>query len=423
MTELWFGIGVGSVLLFLLLVFWQIAKVREQQQELFIAVDRMRHDVLQLVTGSEQGILAKQGEIWQLQKAQMAMVTEEMRHLTATNETRMNRMYDMVNGQLKELRGENNQAMEEMRRTVDEKLQQNLEQRLNESFRLVSERLEQVYRGLGEMQQLAAGVGDLKKVLANVKVRGTWGEVQLGHILEQILAPEQYATNVITKQGSNDRVEFAVKLPAGGDSGESVYLPIDAKFPLEDYQRMLQAEEAGDVSAAKEWVKQLANRVKAEAKSVKEKYLDPPHTTDFAILFLPVEGLYGVVLQQEGLVDQLQRDYRVVVAGPTTLAALLNSLQMGFRTLAVEQRAGEVWSLLGAVKTDFGRFALALEKTQKKLQEASNTIDDASRKTRVIERKLRGVEAMPTAESEALLWQEEPFAAKIEELPEDSLSG
>lgn len=405
MTEIWFGLGVGSVLLFLLLLFWQIGKVREQQRELFIAVDKRHHDVLQVVAGSEQGIVAKQGEIWQLEKAQMAMVTEEMRHLTTTNETRMNRMYDMVNGQLKELRGENSQAMEEMRRTVDEKLQQNLEQRLNESFRLVSERLEQVYRGLGEMQQLAAGVGDLKKVLANVKVRGTWGEVQLGHILEQILAPEQYATNVVTKKGSNDRVEFAVKLPAAGDSSESVYLPIDAKFPLEDYQRMLLAEEDGNATAAKEYVKQLAVRVKAEAKSIKEKYLDPPHTTDFALLFLPVEGLYGVVLQQEGLVDQLQRDYRVVVAGPTTLAALLNSLQMGFRTLAVEQRAGEVWTLLGAVKTDFGRFALALEKTQKKLQEASNTIDDASRKTRVIERKLRGVEALPTAESEELLWQ------------------
>lgn len=419
MTELWFGIGVGSVLLFLLLVFWQIGKVRQQQQELFVAVDKTRHDMLQMAASSEQGIVAKQGEIWQLEKAQMAMVTEEMRHLTTTNETRMNRMYDMVNGQLKELRGENNQAMEEMRRTVDEKLQQNLEQRLNDSFRLVSERLEQVYRGLGEMQQLAAGVGDLKKVLANVKVRGTWGEVQLGHILEQILAPEQYAINVITKKGSNDRVEFAVKLPAAGDNTECIYLPIDAKFPLEDYQRMVQAEEEGSTSAAKESVKQLTARVKAEAKSIKEKYLDPPHTTDFAILFLPVEGLYGVVLQQEGLADQLQRDYRVVVAGPTTLAALLNSLQMGFRTLAVEQRAGEVWTLLGAVKTDFGRFALALEKTQKKLQEASNTIDDASRKTRVIERKLRGVEALPVTESEELLWQDLAAAEKAKNFVED----
>ncbi len=408
MTEIWLVLGLGGILLLFVLMLLQIGKEHRRQQELMAGLSKVRQDMLQMVAGSEQGIVAKQGEVWQLQKAQMAMITEEMRHLTTTNETRMNRMYDMVDGQLKELRGENNQAMEEMRRTVDEKLQQNLEQRLNESFRLVSERLEQVYRGLGEMQQLAAGVGDLKKVLANVKVRGTWGEVQLGHILEQILAPEQYAINVVTKKGSNDRVEFAVKLPATGDAGENIYLPIDAKFPLEDYQRVLQAEEQGDVAAAKEYCKQLAIRVKTEAKSMREKYLDPPHTTDFAILFLPIEGLYGAVLQQEGLVDLLQRDYRVVVAGPTTLAALLNSLQMGFRTLAVERRAGEVWSLLGAVKTDFGRFAIALEKTQKKLQEASNTIDDASRKTRVIERKLRGVEALPVTESEGLLWPEVP---------------
>ncbi|MCI8335543.1 MAG: DNA recombination protein RmuC [Peptococcaceae bacterium] len=422
MTEVWMVIGLGGIFLLLLLGLVQMLRESRRQQELVSGLIRTRQDLLQALAGSEQGIVTKQGEVWQLQKTQMSMVTEEMRHLTATNETRMNRMYDMVNSQLKELRGENNQAMEEMRRTVDEKLQQNLEQRLNDSFRLVSERLEQVYRGLGEMQQLAAGVGDLKKVLANVKVRGTWGEVQLGNILEQILAPEQYAANVTTKKGSNDRVEFAVKLPAAGSSGSWIYLPIDAKFPLEDYQRILQAEEQGDVSAAKEYGKQLVTRVKAEAKSIKEKYLNPPDTTDFAILFLPIEGLYAAVLQQEGLTDQLQRDYRVVVAGPTTLAALLNSLQMGFRTLAVEQRAGEVWSLLGAVKTDFGRFALALEKTQKKLQEASNTIDDASRKTRVIERKLRGVEALPVQDSEALLWQEEsvmPMMADMTEIEED----
>lgn len=352
--------------------------------------------------------MAKQGEVWQMQKEQIQLVLGEMRHLTMTNESRMNRMYDMVDGQLKELRQENNQAMEEMRSTVDEKLQKNLEQRLNQSFRLVSERLEQVYKGLGEMQQLAAGVGDLKKVLANVKVRGTWGEVQLGGLLEQILAPEQYSVNVITKKGSSERVEFAVKLPAGKDNQDCIYLPIDAKFPLEDYDRLLQAEEAGDLAAVKEYGKQLANRVKAEAKSIREKYLDPPHTTDFAILFLPIEGLYAQVLQQEDFIQVLQRDYRVVVAGPTTLAALLNSLQMGFRTLAVEKRAGEVWALLGAVKTEFGRFALALEKTQKKLQEASNTIDDASRKTRVIERKLRQVEEIPATESRQLLWEETP---------------
>lgn len=388
MKELWLVLG-GVSLLLLLFIAWSGMRAHRGQQD----------------------IVGKQREI----KTQMTTMTDEMRHLTDSNEMRMNRMHDMVALQLKSLREENNQAMEEMRRTVDEKLQKNLEQRLNDSFRLVSERLEQVYRGLGEMQQLAAGVGDLKKVLANVKVRGTWGEVQLGHILEQILAPEQYAANVITKKGSNDRVEFAVKLPAAGAEGEVVYLPVDAKFPLEDYHQLLQAEEQGDAMAAKEYAKQLANRVKSEARAIKEKYLDPPHTTDFALLFLPIEGLYAAVLQREDLVEQLQRDYRVVVAGPTTLAALLNSLQMGFRTLAVEQRAGEVWSLLGAVKTEFGRFATALEKTQKKLQEASNTIDDASRKTRAIERKLRGVEDLPTAESSRLLWGEPRETAVLED--------
>lgn len=403
MKEIWL-IMIGFSILILLLI-WQWLREKQRQRELTLQLAQMRQDFLQTVSGSEQDILLKQKEVWHLQKEQTHTVLGEIRHLTVTNETRMNRMYDMVAGQLKELRQENNQAMEEMRHTVDEKLQKNLEQRLNDSFRLVSERLEQVYKGLGEMQQLAAGVGDLKKVLANVKVRGTWGEVQLSHILEQILAPEQYSTNVITKKGSNERVEFAIKLPAGKEQQDFIYLPIDAKFPLEDYQQLLAAEEQGDTAASKEYAKQLANRVKAEAKSIKEKYLDPPHTTDFAILFLPIEGLYAEVLQRENLSEVIQRDYRVVIAGPTTLAALLNSLQMGFRTLAVERRAGEVWSLLGAVKTDFGRFAVALEKTQKKLQEASNTIDDASRKTRVIERKLRQVEEIPAEESRQLLWQ------------------
>lgn len=406
MKENFLLIGFGLLLLGML--FYFVGNVGKRQKEIRLDLEQMRQDMLQMMAGVQQGVMAKQGEVWQMQKEQIQLVLGEMRHLTMTNESRMNRMYDMVDGQLKELRQENNQAMEEMRSTVDEKLQKNLEQRLNQSFRLVSERLEQVYKGLGEMQQLAAGVGDLKKVLANVKVRGTWGEVQLGGLLEQILAPEQYSVNVITKKGSSERVEFAVKLPAGKDNQDCIYLPIDAKFPLEDYDRLLQAEEAGDLAAVKEYGKQLANRVKAEAKSIREKYLDPPHTTDFAILFLPIEGLYAQVLQQEDFIQVLQRDYRVVVAGPTTLAALLNSLQMGFRTLAVEKRAGEVWALLGAVKTEFGRFALALEKTQKKLQEASNTIDDASRKTRVIERKLRQVEEIPATESRQLLWEETP---------------
>jgi DNA recombination protein RmuC len=268
----------------------------------------------------------------------------------------------------------------------------------------VSERLEQVYKGLGEMRNLATGVGDLKKVLTNVKTRGTWGEIQLGNILEQILTPEQYAINVQTKKNSNERVEFAIKLPGqGSDKDQVVWMPIDAKFPQEDYQRLLDAQDEADKDAADKSIRNLEMRIKAEAKAIKEKYIDPPNTTDFGIMFLPVEGLYAEVLRRPGLCDILQRDYRVVVTGPTTLAALLNSLQMGFRTLAIEKRSSEVWELLGVVKTEFGRFGDVLSKTKKKLQEASNTIDKAEIRTRAIERKLRKVEEIPQGDEMELL--------------------
>ncbi|MCR4399270.1 MAG: DNA recombination protein RmuC [Syntrophomonadaceae bacterium] len=288
--------------------------------------------------------------------------------------------------------------LEQMRAVVDEKLHATLERRLGESFRQVSERLEQVHKGLGEMQSLAAGVGDLKKVLTNVKTRGVWGEVQLGNILEQMLTPDQYAANVATKPHSGERVEFAVRLP-GRDEGSCVWLPIDAKFPQEDYHRLLEATENGDPVAAEEAARQLEQRIRQEARSISEKYIDPPHTTDFAIMFLPTESLYAEVLRRPGLADALQRQYRVNVAGPTTLAALLNSLSLGFRTLAIERRSGEVWTLLGAVKTEFGRFGDILEKTQKKLQEASNSIDQATRRSRTIERKLKGVQELPAVEA------------------------
>jgi DNA recombination protein RmuC len=283
-----------------------------------------------------------------------------------------------------------------MRRVVDEKLQTTLEKRLGDSFRQVSERLEQVYAGLGEMRTLAAGVGDLKKVLTNVKTRGTWGEIRLSHILEQILTPEQYAANVATRPGGSERVEFAIRLP-GSDPGREgvVWLPIDAKFPQEDYQRLLDAQEAADKAAAERALKGLEQRVKLEARAIREKYVEPPHTTDFAILFLPVEGLYAEVLRVPGLCDLLQREHRIVVAGPTTLAALLNSLQMGFRTLAIERRSSEVWDLLGVVKNEFAKFGETLAKTRKKLQEAASTIDQAEVRTRAIERSLRRVEAAP----------------------------
>jgi DNA recombination protein RmuC len=295
-----------------------------------------------------------------------------------------------------------------MRATVDEKLHETLEKRLGESFKLVSERLELVHKGLGEMQSLALGVGDLKKVLTNIKTRGTWGEIQLGNLLEQILASEQYVKNVVTKKGSNERVEYAVKLPEG------VLLPIDAKFPQEDYQKLMEAQEQANPVLVEEFAKQLETRIKAEAKDIRDKYLDPPFTTDFGIMFLPIEGLYAEVLRRPGLADILQREYRVVLTGPSSLAALLNSLQMGFRTLAIQKRSSEVWTILGAVKAEFGKFGDLLEKTHKKLQEASNTIVDAAQKSRVIERRLKQVQEMPVTETGDLL-SEMTDAENVEE--------
>jgi DNA recombination protein RmuC len=320
--------------------------------------------------------------------------------ITQVNEQKLESIRQTLEKQLKTLQEDNGQKLDQMRMVVDEKLQATLEKRLSDSFRQVSERLEKVHQGLGEMQLLASSVGDLKAVLTNVKTRGTWGEVQLESLLSQMLSPDQFSKNVATKKGSDDRVEFAVRLPGRGPGdGDEVWLPIDAKFPLEDYQRLMAAVEAGDSAGSEEHSKNLIHRIKLEAKTIKEKYLDPPHTTDFGILFLPTEGLYAEVLRQPGLSDFLQREHRIVITGPTTLAAILNSLQIGFRTLAIEKRSSEVWSLLGSVKKEFGLFTEVLEKTQKKLQEASNTIEKATVKTRAIERKLRNVEGLPALEN------------------------
>jgi DNA recombination protein RmuC len=308
-----------------------------------------------------------------------------------------------VDGRLHALQDDNAKRLEQMRQTVDEKLQGTLEKRLGESFRLVSAQLEAVQRGLGEMQSLATGVGDLRKVLANVKVRGTWGEVQLGSLLEQLLAPDQFATNVATRPGTGERVEFAIRLPGRGDGDAEVLLPIDAKFPVEDYQRLVDASERGDAAGVEEATRALEVRIKGCARDIHEKYLNPPMTTDFAILFLPTEGLYAEVVRRIGLVELLQRDHKIVVAGPTTLAALLNSLQMGFRTLAIQKRSSEVWQVLGAVKTEFGKFGDVLENVQKKLNEASNTIDAANVRRRAIEKKLTRVQELPAAEEDLLL--------------------
>jgi len=327
-----------------------------------------------------------------------------LRVLSDVLDRRSGEIRGVLDERLAGLLEENQKKLDEMRATVDEKLQGTLEKRLGESFRQVSERLEKVHQGLGEMQALAHGVGDLKRVLTNVKSRGTWGEVQLGALLEQVLSPGQYARNVATRRGAAERVEFAIRLPGSdADDAEPVWLPIDAKFPIEDYQRLLEAQERADAGAADEAGRALEQRVRGEGRRIRDKYVCPPATTDFAILFLPTEGLYAEVLRRPGLVEQLQLDCRVTLAGPTTLLALLNSLQMGFRTLAIQKRSGEVWKLLGAVKAQFGDFSALLGKVQQKLDEASNTIGDASRKSRTIERRLGRVEVLPTHEADALL--------------------
>lgn len=311
------------------------------------------------------------------------------------------RLGEQLDKKLEKLTESTAANLEQIRLTVDEKLQSTLERRLGESFQQVSLRLEQVHRGLGEMQTLAGGVGDLKRILSNVKNRGIWGEMQLGVLLRDLLAPEQFAENVAVKQGSAERVEFALKLP--GSKDETVWLPIDAKFPQEDFQRLLEAREQADTAAADIALKQLERRLKSEARDIQNKYLCPPQTTDFAIMYLPIEGLFAEAVNLPGLLDELQRMYRVCVAGPTTLAALLNSLQMGFKTLAIEKRTGEVWRTIAAVKQDFVTFSLLLDKTKKKLQEASGHIDAAARRSRVINKRLDGRKD----EEDTLEWQEE----------------
>jgi len=323
----------------------------------------------------------------------------QLSKLIESNEQKFEKLQTRVENKLQELQDKNEKKLEEMRHTVDEKLQSTLEKRLGESFKLVSERLEQVYKGLGDMQELARGVGDLKNVLSNVKTRGTWGEIQLENLIEQMLSRDQYERNVAVKKGSNERVEIGIKLP-GRDSSkdEVVWLPIDAKFPLEDYQRFLDAQDSANQDLILEASKGIEARIKGEAKKIAEKYLDPPFTTDFAIMFLPIEGLYAEVLRKPGLADSLQREFRVTIAGPTTLSALLNSLQLGFRTLAIEKRSSEVWKILKSVNTEFGKFGDLLDKTQKKLQEASNTIDVAAKSTRKIEKQLNKVQELPDSE-------------------------
>ena len=373
----------------------KLTQINEQKLE------KVKDAVESNVKNLSDSMLTRMNEIVNLQKNQFDTFTKQIVTLTQMNEQKLNSVRDIVEERLKSLQNDNAQKLEQMRETVDEKLHNTLEKRLGESFKLVSDRLELVHKGLGEMQTLASGVGDLKRVLTNVKARGTWGEVQLGNLLDQILTPEQYSKNVATKEGARDHVEFALKLPGKGE--KIVWLPMDAKFPLEDYQKLLVAQEQTNVQLVEELGKALENEVKLQAKNIRDKYIDPPNTTDFGIMFLPVEGLYAEVLRRSGLCEFLQREYRVVVSGPTTIAAFLNALQMGFRTLAIEQRASEVWNLLAAVKTEFGAFGEVLDRTHKQLQAASNSIEGAARKTRTIERKLKDVQALPKTETVNLL--------------------
>ena len=354
------------------------------------------------------GLMKRMSEIAGMQKDQLDIFAAQLKGLTVSTEGRMDRLRETVEERLRLIQEDNAGKLEQMRLTVDEKLHDTLEKRLGESFKLVSERLELVQRGLGEMQNLASGVGDLKKVLTNVKTRGTFGEVQLASLLEQMFASGQYDVNVETRKGSGQRVEFALRLPGRDGNGERpVWLPLDAKFPQEDYLRLVEAQEAGDQQAALDAGRQLEKSIRLMAADIRDKYLDPPQTTDFGVMFLPTEGLYAEVLRRPGLFESLQRDGKVMIAGPTTLAALLNSLQMGFRTLAIEKRSAEVWTILGAVRTEFAKFGQVLEKTSKKLQEAGNHIDAAAVRTRAIERKLKGVQELPNAEAAALLEMDE----------------
>ncbi len=371
-------------------------EMSRNREETALSAMRAREEIGQSLRNTADSLLKRISESAGMQKDQLDSFSRQLADMTKLNEAKLENMRQTVAQQLRSLQEDNSRKLEQMRAVVDEKLQSTLEKRLGESFKQVSERLEQVYKGLGEMRSLATGVGDLKKVLTNVKTRGTWGEIQLGNILEQILTTEQYDVNVVTKKNSNERVEFAIRLPGpNSDRDRVVWLPIDSKFPQEDYQRLIDAQEAADKELAEKSIKSLETRIKAEAKNIKEKYIDPPNTTDFGIMFLPVEGLYAEVLRRPGLCDTLQREHRIVVAGPTTLAALLNSLQTGFRTLVIEKRSSEVWELLGMVKTEFSKFGEVLSKTKKKLLEASNTIGMAEVRTRAIERQLKKVQEIP----------------------------
>jgi DNA recombination protein RmuC len=402
MMEIWLAVGVGVVNALLLVLLLRrpsgnadaALALQQSLQSMHEKLERIERELRTEISESSRG--GRQELTQNLAVFQQSQVQQ----LTLMQKS----IGDTLNQQLQQLQKSNADKLDEMRRTVDEKLQTTLEKRLSESFKQVAERLEQVHNGLGQMQKLADGVGSLQRVLTNVKTRGMFGEVQLEALLEQVLTMEQYAKQVETKPRSNQRVDFAIRFPGrGGADGEPVWLPIDAKFPREDYERLLDAQDRADAVAAEVAAKALETRIRTEAKSIAESYLAPPHTTDFAILFLPTEGLYAEVLRRPGLMDSLQRDYRVTLAGPTTLLAMLNSLHMGFRTLALEQQASEVWKVLGAVKTEFERYGDWVEKVREQVQKAADTLDRADTRSRQMRRALKNVEALPEGEAQALL--------------------
>jgi DNA recombination protein RmuC len=445
--ELWILIALvlaSLVLLFILVVRKPPAGIDSGRAELLAANERMERELRREISESSRGArqeltltlatfqdaLVKQGaqatrtqnnqidafaqQLTLLQKTLSDTLSVQLQSLGESNARRLGEVRATLDAQLQQLQQTNSAKLDEMRKTVDEKLQTTLDKRLGDSFKQVADRLEQVHKGLGEMQTLAQGVGDLQRVLTNVKSRGMFGEVQLEALLEQVLTSEQYAKQVETKPRSNQRVDFAIRFPGRSADGTPVWLPVDAKFPRDDYERLLDAQDRADPAAADIASRALESRIRTEAKSICESYLCPPHTTDFAILFLPVESLYAEVLRRPGLMDSLQRDYRVTLAGPTTLLAMLNSLHMGFRTLALEQQASEVWKVLGAVKTEFERYGSWVEKIREQVRKASDTLDTASTRTNQMRRALKVVEALPDAQAQALL---PPSAEGEEDLP------
>jgi DNA recombination protein RmuC len=443
-VQLWFLFAcMGAVLAGLFIISQQLKSQHKDKQDLALltaslqsANERLerelrnaiqesarggRQELIQNLGTFQQSLMQQSGEATRTQNSQMDAfaqqlallqktlsdtLTLQVQQLSEANARRLSEMRGTLETQLAQLQVNNAAKLDEMRQTVDEKLQTTLQARLGESFKQVADRLEQVHKGLGEMNTLAQGVGDLKHLLTNVKTRGMFGEAQLASLLEQVMAPDQYAAQHATIPGSKNRVDFAIRLPGRSEDGQPVWLPIDAKFPNEDYERLLDAQSRADAIQAELCSKALEARVRLEAKSITEKYIEPPHTTDFAIMFLPTEGLYAEVLRRPGLIESLQRDYRVTLAGPTTLMAMLNSLQMGFRTLALEKRSSEVWQVLGAVKTEFGKFGDVLARVKEQTQTVLNTLDKAQTRSNVMHRALRQVEAMPEGRVAGLLPQE-----------------